>query len=221
MRKKDTGRKDEKGQKVMSAFELAKQAALSAKKFLESDTPAANATKTVLAIAALAPIAVVGAMAPNVFQLLKPYAKKHPFSTRETSYALNLLDRSKYLSITRHPNGQTEICITKKGMKQARKLCLETIKLPSPQTWDGKWHLLFYDIPVKYNTARLALRDAVATLGMYPLQKSVWAYPHPCEAEILFVANFFGVADCINFAVADSLLDDEELLKFFSVKKPT
>lgn len=211
---------NEKKRKAMSAFELAKHAAISAKRFLESDTPAANATKTILAIAALAPIAVAGAMAPHVLQLLKPYARTRVFSKKETSYALQLLDRSKYVCIVHHPSRQTEIRITKKGMKQARKLCLETIKLSRLSIWDGKWHLFFYDIPVTYNAARLALRDAVADLGMCPLQKSLWAYPYPCEAEILFVADFFGVGDYINFAVADSLLDEDELLKFFSVKKP-
>ena len=60
-------------------------------------------------------------------------------------------------------------------------------------TWDGKWHLLFYDIPVKYNAARMALRDMIDDLGMYPLQKSLWVYPYNCEAEALFIARFFGV----------------------------
>lgn len=132
---------------ILSAFELAKQSAVSAKKFLDSDTPAANATKTILAIAALAPIAVVGAMAPNVFLAFKPFMKKHSMTVRETSYALRNLDRGKYLSIKRNQEGQTEICITKKGMKQARKLCLETIALPKPTSWDGKWHLL---LPCRY-----------------------------------------------------------------------
>lgn len=206
-------------EKVLSALELAHQAIVSARKFLDSDTPAANATKTLLAVVALAPIALVGAMAPNVFIALKPFMKKREFTRREVSYALQSLDRSKYLSIHYPMRGQTEIRITKKGMRQVRRLSLETVKLPSPTTWNGKWHLLFYDIPVKYNSARMALRDIVDDLGMYPLQKSLWVYPHNCEAEILFISRFFGVEDCVNFAVADALLDEEELLKFFNLKK--
>lgn len=205
--------------RVRDPLKLATGAVTSAKRFLESDTPAATATKLLLALAVLAPIMCVGAMAPNVLQLLKPYAKKRSYSGREASYALQVLDRSKYLSIRRLQNGNAELRITKKGMRQARKLCLETIKLPALPVWDGKWHLLFYDIPVKFNAARMAFRDMADDLGMFPLQKSVWIYPYACEAEILFVADFFGVAEYINFAVADALFDEEVLLKFFELQK--
>lgn len=204
-----------KNETDVAVLELATRAALSAKRFLESDTPAASVTKIVLALAALAPIAVVGAMAPNVVQRLRPYQKKRDVSVREVSKALDVLDRSKYLSLKRSSGGTVEICITKKGMQQARKLCLETVRLSPSATWNRKWHLLCYDIPVKYNAARLAFHAMVLKLGMYPLQKSVWVYPYPCEAEILFVADFFGVANYINFAVADFLLDEDKLLKFF------
>lgn len=206
-------------EKETGAVELAKQAAVSAKKFLMADTPTVTATKTILALAALAPIAVTGAMAPNVFQILKPYATRRPFSVRKTSYTLNLLNRSKYLSITHYPDGHTEIRITKKGMRRVRKLCLETIRLSSEPVWNERWHLFFYDIPIHLNAARLALRDMAEELGMFPLQKSLWAYPYACEAEMLFVARFFGVDRYINFAVADSLLDEDVLLKFFRLKK--
>ena len=205
--------------KTEDIADLAKEAIASAKRFLESDTPAATVTKLVLALAALAPIVCVGAMAPNILQLLKPYARKRSFSGKETSYAVQLLDRSKYLSIRRFPNGNVEICITKKGMKQARKLSLETIKLPTADIWYRKWHLLFYDIPVKFNGARMAFRNMAEELGMYPLQKSLWVYPYSCEAEILFVADFFSVARYVNFAVAESLFDEDVLLKFFGLQK--
>ncbi len=202
----------------MTAVELAKHAYSSAKKFLESDTPAATATQIILALAALAPIVCIGAMAPNIVQLLKPYTKRS-LSGRDVSYALTLLDRSKYLSIKRYPNATAEVCITKKGMKHARRLSLETIKLPLMPVWDKKWRLLFYDMPVKFNAARMAFRNTADELGMYPLQKSLWVYPYRCEAEILFVADFFGVAKFVNFAVAESLFDEDMLLKFFRLSK--
>lgn len=206
---------------IASAIDLAKQAYTSAKRFLESDTLAAEITKTVLAVVALSPIIFVGAMAPNVFQALKPYMKKGKHTVREVGRAIDVLDRSKYLSITRSAEGKTKIIITKKGMRQARKLSLETLKLRIDPHWDGKWHLLFYDIPVKYNAARVAFHRMASEAGMFQLQKSLWVYPYSCEAEILFVANFFGVAEYINFAVADSLFDEDKLLKHFQLGHPT
>ena len=166
---------------------------------------------------ALSPVIFVGAMAPNVFLALKPFIKKEKYTVRQMGRAIDILDRSKYLSIKRLAGGKTEILITKKGMRQARKLSLETTKLPTADHWDGKWHLLFYDIPVKYNNARFAFRNMADELGMYPLQKSLWVYPHHCEAEVLFVADFFGVARFVNFAVADSLFDEDKILKHFGL----
>ncbi|PIQ68951.1 MAG: hypothetical protein COV91_01335 [Candidatus Taylorbacteria bacterium CG11_big_fil_rev_8_21_14_0_20_46_11] len=206
-----------KNKTYTTAFEIGKQAIRSAKRFLDSDTPAANATQVVLALIVLSPIVFVGAMAPNVFQALRPYTKKRSYSVREVGRALDTLDRSKYLDIKRLKGGKVEIHITRKGMSQARKLSLETVKLsPSPE-WNGKWHLLFYDVPVEHNSARLAFRNMVEKLGMYSIQKSLWVYPYSCEAEILFVADFFDIARCVNFAVADSLFDEDRILKFFKL----
>ncbi|KKW11294.1 MAG: Transcriptional regulator, PaaX family [Parcubacteria group bacterium GW2011_GWA2_49_9] len=204
----------------MNVGELAKESYLAAKKFFESDTVAAEATKTVLALVALSPIAVVGAMAPNVFLALKPFMKKGKYTVRQVGRALDILDRSKYLSVRHTADGRTSIVITKKGMRQARKLSLETVKLSMEVHWNGKWHLLFYDIPVKYNAARMAFHRMVGEVGMYQLQKSLWVYPHVCEAEILFIARFFGVEQYVNFAVADSLFDEEKLLRHFQLTSP-
>jgi len=203
----------------MKAVELAKESYLAAKKFFESDTVAAEATKTVLALVALSPIVVVGAMAPNVFLTLKPLMKRGKYTVRQVGRALDTLDRSKYLSIKRTADGRTRIVITKKGMRQARKLNIETVKLPTAVHWDGKWHLLFYDIPVRHNAARMALVRMAGELGMCQLQKSLWVYPFSCESEMLFIADFFGVADHVNFAVVDSLLDEDAPLKFFRLQR--
>ncbi len=210
----------EKLETNMNAIELAKESYQAAKRFFESDTLAAEATKTVLALVALSPIIFVGAMAPNVFLVLKPLMKKQKHTVRQVGRALDVLDRSNYLSIKRLADGKTEIRITKKGMRQARKLSLETVKLPTALVWDGKWHLLFYDIPVKYNNARFAFRNMADKLGMYPLQKSLWVYPFSCEAEVLFVARFFGIEQFINFAIADSLFDEDKILKHFGLISP-
>ncbi len=203
-------------------LELATEAVHAAKRFLDSDTPAATATHIVLGLVALAPVAIMGAMAPNMFQILRPYARRkslHTFSPRKVSSALNFLNRKEYLCIKRLSDGKTEIRITKKGMRQVRRLSLSALKLLVHPVWDGKWHLLFYDIPVKFNAARMSFRRMALELGMYPLQKSLWVYPYECESEVLFIARFFGVAEHINFAVAGALFDEDALLKFFKLSK--
>ena len=40
-------------------------------------------------------------------------------------------------------------------------------------------------------------------LGFIQFQKSVWIYPYPCEEEILFVADFYGVRKHVEILQVD------------------
>ena len=76
-----------------------------------------------------------------------------------------------------------------------------------------------FDIPIKFNKARGALRSKLKYLGFYQLQKSVWAYPYPCEDEILFLANIFQIEPFIEIFTADELLHENKIRNFFQLQK--
>ncbi|KKU16607.1 MAG: hypothetical protein UY26_C0003G0214 [Candidatus Jorgensenbacteria bacterium GW2011_GWA1_48_13] len=49
---------------------------------------------------------------------------------------------------------------------------------------EGKWYLISFDIPVKLNSKRVALRRLLRDFNFYPFQKSVWIGPEPLSAEV-------------------------------------
>lgn len=51
------------------------------------------------------------------------------------------------------------------------------------RTWDGRWRLVLFDVPVSQGSSRTRLRRYLRIRGFGCLQKSVWVSPHPVGAE--------------------------------------
>src|SRR3989338_1016131 len=89
-------------------------------------------------------------------------------------------------------------------------MCINT-----PKKWDGKWRLVMFDIPMRFTKGREALRYHLKNLGFLQFQKSAWIHPFPCEDEILFIADFFGIGKHVEILTVENLLNDEKLKKHF------
>jgi hypothetical protein len=188
-----------------------------AEEFLDSGTPTAYATQAVLALLILSTIVVVGAVAPGLSILARGHRRAKYYSQKQLSDAAYSLKRNGYLSEETGPMGKPRVCLTKKGEKYFQKILFEDVQLPEPKQWGGKWTFVLFDIPVNYTKAREALRHRLKALGFYQYQKSVWVYPHPCEKEILYVADYFGVGKFVEIILTDHLSNDTELKKHFEL----
>lgn len=107
--------------------------------------------------------------------------------------------------------------LTLKGEKRLQDILIEEVKIKAPQKWDGKWHLVIYDLPIRFKKAREAFRHKLKNLGFLQFQKSAWIYPYSCEKEILFVANFFGVRKYMEILEINKVLDDRKLKAHFGL----
>ena len=76
-----------------------------------------------------------------------------------------------------------------------------------------------FDIPVRFTKGREALRYHLKELGFYQFQKSAWIYPYPCEDEIIFVADFYGITKHIEILTVDNVLHSEKIIKRFDLAK--
>ena len=74
-----------------------------------------------------------------------------------------------------------------------------------------------YDLPIRFKKARDAFRWKLKDLGFFQFQKSAWIYPYPCEGEILFVADFFGVRKHIEIIEVNKILDDRQIKAHFGL----
>ena len=62
-----------------------------------------------------------------------------------------------------------------------------------------------FDVPEERKKARQAINFALKKIGCTHYQKSVFLTPFPCQKEIDFVGETFGVRDCIKIVVAESI----------------
>lgn len=187
-----------------------------AKTFLDSETPAAYATQIALAALLVSGVVMTLAVAPGLGYTIRHYRRVKYYSDRQLKEAERRLRKGGYVQYGVQ-DGQPRVQLTKKGQAYFRKMLLEDTRLPEPENWRGKWTFVLFDIPISHSRARDALRWRLRALGFYQYQKSAWVYPHPCEKEILFVADYFGVGQFVEILSVERLSKDAELKKHFNL----
>jgi hypothetical protein len=189
--------------------------------FLHSETIPATASKLLLVSLALGGIAVTGPVLPVIFKMidgLRDHQGNSPkYSKKRVANALATLKRKKLIRIVKNKNGKFLVKLTNKGKKRIVKISLDSVSIKKPKKWDGKWRIVFFDIPVEFNSAREALRHKMKELGFKQFQKSVWIIPYECEDEILFIAEFFGVEKYVEIIVAEKILHEKVIKKAFKI----
>lgn len=83
--------------------------------------------------------------------------------------ALKRLREKGYIDLDKF-NNDLILKLTDKGRGEA-----VLRKVLKDEEWDGKWRIIFFDIPEKHRKVRNVLRSKLKTWGFSPWQKSVWA----------------------------------------------
>ena len=188
-------------------------------KFLyEDDSVSATAAKFILAALALGSIAFAGALAPNLFRHFGSYKKSKKFSRKQFDYAIYNLKKRKLIEVIQEKGDCIKVQLTNTGKKRVREFCFDALAIKKPKHWDKKWRIVIFDIPVRKNRAREALREKIKELGFFQLQKSVWIFPYPCEDEILLVAEIYEIIPYIEIITAGRILHENKLIRFFDLR---
>ena len=106
--------------------------------------------------------------------------------------------------------------LTKKGKTKILLHRLEQ-SFEKPNSWDGKWRLIIWDIPESSNLERDKIRRVIKNLGCYRLQHSVFITPYPWPAPAVEYLNESGLLKFIRFIRADKLDDEGALKKHFGL----
>ena len=105
---------------------------------------------------------------------------------------------------------------TKHGQKWLSKSFSKYFKIKNKGNWDKKWRIVIFDIPQELHNERTRFRRKLKSLGFAMLQKSVFAFPYPCEEEVGYICEGLGVSNYIDVIIAESIGSREkELLKIF------
>jgi len=151
---------------------------------------------------------------PNV---IKRYEKLKKYPKRKVSDAFYRLRKQGFIEI-QTVNRQIYISLTQEGKKRAGIFQIDKLRITRPKRWDRKWRLLMFDIPQTRKISREALRGKLKELGFLPLQKSVWAYPFECRAEMELLQDFFGLSkDEMRLIAAENIGDDSGLRQEFKL----
>lgn len=188
--------------------------------FLDSGTSKAQITQVILcaiAIASLPALIFIAAGMGNAVQVFKQFNYSKKFNERQIRRSINHLRNRKLIEYVTEKNGKTIVRITKAGKVKLRAFDIELIKIKKTKKWDRKWRLVMFDIPMRFTKGREALRYHLKDLGFYQFQKSAWIYPYPCEDEIIYIANFFGVGKYVEILTVENILREEKLKKYFDL----
>lgn len=114
-------------------------------------------------------------------------------------------------------NGQRWLQLTNKGRTFTNKLTAQLLTLHRPQTWDKVWRVVIFDIPNQKTVERNIFRAKLKELGFRAIQRSVWALPWPCRAEILFLRDQFMISNCVSFFEVQDNPDFTDLKSAFEL----
>lgn len=89
--------------------------------------------------------------------------------------------------------------------------------IPTQRHWNGKWHLVLFDIPIDKRKRRDIFRLHLKKLGFVLYQDSVWVYPYPCEEFVRQVSDFYHISHCVSFAIAEKLTGEKHLINLFNL----
>jgi DNA-binding transcriptional regulator PaaX len=108
--------------------------------------------------------------------------------------------------------------VSDKGSRLLSGEDIWNLQIPRPRAWDGRWHLIMFDIPQVESTARKALNSALLRMGLVQYQQSVLIYPYPIKETLLKVCRFYRVTRYVSFVSASDVDGAKELKRIFKLR---
>ena len=146
----------------------------------------ANLTHALLTVIAVAGVIGIALVAPGITDLMRVYLRHKSEQKKILRERFYQLTRSGY--IRKDARGYS---LTRKGRQRLSFYHIKTLHITKTSQWDGKWRLLFFDIPESRRKHRDLFRLQLKKLGFHPLQRSVFLHAYPCEIEVLLLAKHY------------------------------
>lgn len=166
----------------------------------------------VLKALALTGLVLVAASSPYFgLGLIKGFKKRGDRREWKKFYAsLDYLNRRGYVKLLGREGEKIKVKITRSGEDVIKSFEIDKIYLKKQESWDGKWRVIIFDVPIEKNPKRRAFTDKIKELGFIMIQKSVWAYPHECYEEIMLLRKFYGIQKFVSYFEAIEIEDERE-----------
>jgi len=107
--------------------------------------------------------------------------------------------------------------ITAEGKTELLKFDLDNLEIKRLKTWDKQWRMVIFDIPNNKRRRREIFREKLKSLGFYQFQESVFIIPFPCEKEIQYLREIYGIPNEVKFILARKVENDLELRRMYGL----
>ena len=180
------------------------------------DTTKEEVVEVILSILLVVGVLAVATTMPNAVQLFKYFGRKTPDEQWRIRRSFSRLEKRGLIG-RRSVRGQEYYILTPAGNDLAMRYKLKEMTIKRQKKWDGLWRLVMFDIPENKRPARRAIGYAIQKLGCLQYQKSVFITPYPCEEEIDFAGECFGVRKHIRIITAKDVEDIGNIKKHFHI----
>lgn len=179
-----------------------------------------DVARTILVVLSTIGLLSVALVAPNVIQLLAPPRgrKGRRLSPWEMERAIDNLIHKGFVHRTEQSDDD-KIGITPRGRRYLKLTDWKNVKIKKPARWDGKWRLVFFDIPHSEKYLRDAVRRKLQELGFYQVQKSIYLHPYDCYGIIRGMQDFYKIHPHLQYAVVEKLEHAEKYERHFSLSR--
>ncbi len=137
----------------------------------------------------------------------------------EMPVVFNRLQEKGFIKLV-YKNDELLAILTKKGRQYLREnILIFSQKNNLNKVWDGKWHIVIFDIPESRRKTRNMLRFHIKKIGFIQVQGSVWIYPYTCSELVALVKTNFKLNNEVAYIVADSIEGEDKFMKFFKISR--
>jgi len=108
------------------------------------------------------------------------------------------------------------IKLTKKGYTKYLKFKPHELTI-NKNKWDGRWRIVIYDIAKFKKHQQERFRYLIKSMGFLQLQKSVYLTAYPCEEQIEYLREYFGIGKEVIYIRADKIENESAYRKYFGI----
>lgn len=176
-----------------------------------------NYKEIILRTLAITGVLSMAVLAPNALQII-PFLQKHVF-TVNNRYQLKARTRQlakRGLIRVKAIGDQEFVSLTYKGQKELFNYTASDFR--EPDSWDGKWRVVIFDIASKKTRERNILRSHLRRIGFHMLQKSVWIFPYESLEIISLIREHFKIGDGVTYMVVEKIEGAGRLKEYFQLR---
>lgn len=97
-------------------------------------------------------------------------------------------------------NHGIRLVLSVKGIHRLQRAQLQSITVPTPEQWDGKWRMVLFDIPARHAESRYILTSQIKRLGFVMVQRSMWVHPYPCFDQTIALLQYANLQPFVTLA---------------------